>query len=165
MDKQDKLEFINSIPMKLAFTEHRGCEVDWFLYSYDSYKDYQSKFGNPKYIKIKYNETQREAIYILYDEDEKSNTLRYTFYGRGTVSCNSLNIKNELLYLNGQLNDSLGKLTYIESSEDELIDFMYRIANSYYINDIKPVEDKRKIEEEAMETRSSFAQNYFKLNK
>ena len=165
MNKQDKLEFINSIPMKLAFTEHRGCEVDWFLYSYDMYKDYQSKFGNPKYIKIKYNETQREAIYILYDEDEKSNTLRYTFYGRGTISCNSLNIKNELLYLNGQLNDSLGKLTYIESNEDELIDFMYRIADSYYINDIKPREDKRKIEEEARETRSSFAQNYFKLDK
>ena len=76
MNKQDKLEFINSIPMKLAFTGHMGCGVDWFLYSYDMYKDYQSKFGNPKYIKIKYNETQREAIYILYDEDEKSNTLR-----------------------------------------------------------------------------------------
>ena len=30
MNKQNKLEFINSIPMKLAFTEHRGCEVDWF---------------------------------------------------------------------------------------------------------------------------------------
>ena len=53
MNKQDKLEFINSIPMKLAFTKHRGCEADWFLYSYDMYKHYQSKFGNPKYIKIK----------------------------------------------------------------------------------------------------------------
>ena len=165
MNKQNKLEFINSIPMKLAFTEHRGCEVDWFLYSYDRYKDYQSKFGNPKYIKIKYNETQRETIYILYDEDEKSNIIRYEFYGRGTVSCNSLNIKNELLCLNGQLKDSLDKLTYTESSEDELIDFMYRIANNYYIKDIKPLEDKRKIEEEAMETSSSFAQNYFKLDR
>mgnify|MGYP003589477075 CR=1 FL=1 len=165
MNKQDKLEFINSIPRKLAYTGHIGCDSDWFLYLYDEYKDYQSKFGNPKYIKIKYNETQREAIYILYDEDEKNNIIRYEFYGRGTVSCNSLNIKNELLYLNGQLNDSLGKLTYIESSEDELIDFMYRIANSYYINDIKPMEDKRKIEEEAIETRSSFAQNDFKLEK
>ena len=165
MNKQDKLEFINSIPMKLAYTGHRGCDSDWFLYSYDEYKDYQSKFGNPKYIKIKYNETQSEAIYILYDENEKSNIIRYNFYGRGTVICNSIYIKNELLYLYGLLNDSLGKLTYIESSEDELIDFMYRIANSYYINDIKPMEDKRKIEEEAMETRSSFAQNYFKLDK
>lgn len=125
MNIQDKLNFIYSIPKRLANTGHRGCEYDWFLYSYDNYKQYQSKFGNPKYIKIKYNETQREVIYILINEDESRNTIEYQFYGRGDISCGSLNIKNELLYFKGQFKESQGKLTYTESTEEELIDFLY----------------------------------------
>ena len=72
-------------------------------------------------------------------------------------------ITNELLWFNGRQSASLGKLTYKESTEDDLIDWMYGIASMYYIRDIQPMEQERLKEQEKKEFKSSFAKNFFKL--
>ena len=157
MTRDEKLMFINSIPFKLAMTDHRGCEPDWFTITYYKYKDYVSRNGNPKYIKI--NNTYWDTIFMLINEDE--NSCRYL--GRSLIICDSSTIKSELLWLNGQKNTSLGKLTYEEATEDDLIDWMYDIATMYYIRDIQPMEQERLKEQEKKEFKSSFAKNFFKL--
>ena len=157
MTRDEKLMFINSIPFKLAMTDHRGCKPDWFTITYYKYKDYVSRNGNPKYIKI--NNTYWDTIFMLINEDE--NSCRYL--GRSFIICDSSTIKSELLWLNGQKNTSLGKITYEESTEDNLIGWMYSIASMYYIRDIQPMEQERLKEQEKKEFKSSFAKNFFKL--
>ena len=157
MTRDEKLMFINSIPFKLAMTDHRGCEPDWFTITYYKYKDYVSRNGNPKYIKI--NNTYWDTIFMLINEDE--NSCRYL--GRSLIICDSSTIKSELLWLNGQKNTSLGKITYEEATEDGLIDWVYDIATMYYIRDIQPMEQERLKEQEKKEFKSSFAKNFFKL--
>ena len=98
---------------------------------------------------------------MLINEDE--NSCRYLMNGRSFIICDSSTIKSELLWLNGQKNTSLGKITYEEATEDDLIDWMYVIASTYYIRDIQPMEQERLKEQEKKEFKSSFAKNFFKL--
>ena len=161
MTRDEKLMFINSIPFKLAMTDHRGCKPDWFTITYYKYKDYVSRNGNPKYIKISNDGAPWDVIFMLTNEDD--NSCRYWMNGSSFIICDSSTIKSELLWLNGQKNTSLGKLTYEESTEDDLIDWMYGIASMYYIRDIQPIEQERLKEQEKKEFKSSFAKNFFKL--
>ena len=161
MTREEKLTFINSIPFKLAMTGHRGCDPDWFTQAYDKYKDYKPKNGNPKYIKITNDGTPWDVIFMLTNEDV--NSCRYYMSGRDSIICNSRIITDELLWFNGRQSASLGKLTYEESTEDDLIDWMYGIASMYYIRDIQPMEQERLKEQEKKEFKSSFAKNFFKL--
>ena len=98
---------------------------------------------------------------MLTNEDD--NSCRYWMNGRSFIICDSSTIKSELLWLNGQKNTSLGKITYEESTEDNLIGWMYSIASMYYIRDIQPMEQERLKEQEKKEFKSSFAKNFFKL--
>ena len=129
--------------------------------AYYKYKDYVSRNGKPKYTKIKNNNTYWDTIFMLINEDE--NSCRYLMNGRSFIICDSSTIKSELLWLNGQKNTSLGKITYEEATEDDLIDWMYVIASTYYIRDIQPMEQERLKEQEKKEFKSSFAKNFFKL--
>lgn len=161
MTKEGKLKFINSIPFKLAMTDHKGCDPDWFTQTYYKYKNYESKNGNPKYIKIVNNGTPWDTIFMLRKEDDSS--CCYWFTGRGSIICDSSVIEDKFLWFNGNKNISLGKITYKESTEDELIDWMYKIAFVYYTRDIQPMEQERLKEQEKKEFKSSFVKNYFKL--
>ena len=161
MTRDEKLEFIYSVPSKLAMTDHRGCESDWFIETYRTDNDYKSVYDNPKYIKIKFNDTVQDGILVLWYEDE--NSCRYWLYGRANVICDSNKIKNELLWFNGRKSESLGKITYEEASEDDLIDWMYYIALMYYDRDIKPMLEKKQIQKDKKDFESCFAKNYFKL--
>lgn len=161
MTKEEKLEFIYSVPSKLAMTDHRGCEPDWFIETHREDNDYKSEYGNPKYIKIKFNDTIQDGVLVLYYEDEY--ICKYWLYGRSNVICDSNKIKNELLWFNGRKSESLGNISYEESSEDDLIDWMYSIAFMYYDRDIKPMLEKKQIQIDKEYFKNSFAKNYFKL--
>lgn len=98
---------------------------------------------------------------MLIEEDDVS--CRYYMYGRDSIICDSCTITSELLWFNGRKSTSLGKITYEESTEDDLINWMYDIASTYYTRDIQPMEEKRLKEQEKKEFKSSFANNFFKL--
>lgn len=163
MNRQEKLDFINSVPPKLAMTYHRGYEPDWFIKSFYNHNSYESRYDNPKYIKVKFGSEQRDYVLILQEEDENRNYCKYFLSGRGSIICDSLQIQNELLWSNGYKDRTIGTISYQESTEEDLIDWMYAIALTYYNRDIKQYEEKLEAKRNKKELKQNFAKTYFKL--
>lgn len=116
----------------------RGCPANWFYSIYEKYNQIQSK-NFPKYIVIAPNEEQLEhwrvCMLTSYEREIRYNDLTGTSYIYGHFDerdyiqdLQKNGFKKELLWRNGYLEETFGKLSVKIITEEEYVEGMYKEA-------------------------------------